>query len=352
MAAAIGIAPAPAGGDNSVVLRPRQLSAARRLGLLVAAAGAVGLAALLGRPGATRSSGSTPACAAATVTTIAAVDNATADDIYANELAGTEVSFDSAEVTGSTALSAAVAAEDASAAHAAVSRLVFHPAWHIVRLRALDAAGRILADVGGPYVIAPVPGVLRSRGRVVGSYLMSVQDDTGYTKLETRYVGNPIGIYYEGKLVAERYASFGAVPPRGGEAALGGVSYRVLRDTYKAFPSATLTAVILVAPPPPALGRQSCAQVRAGEFGRIAERFARLAVSLPQHYAGFARTVTLYTRADVFVRDGTTQLASTGGAGPATIPSAGTVSYAGRSWLVFSFEPRPGTRVYVLAPPA
>jgi hypothetical protein len=92
--------------------------------------------------------------------------------------------------------------------------------------------------------------------------------------------------------------------------------------------------------------------VRAGEFGRIAERFARLAVSLPQHYAGFARTVTLYTGADVFVRDGTTQLASTGGAGPARIPSAGTVSYAGRSWLVFSFEPRPGTRVYVLAPPA
>jgi hypothetical protein len=334
------------------VLRPRQLSASGRLGLLVVAVGAVGLAALLARAGVASSIGSTSACGAATVATIAAVDNATANDIYANELAGIEVSFDSAQVTASTALSAAVAAEDPSAAHAAVSRLVFHPAWHIVRLRALDAAGRILADVGGPYVIAPVSGLLRFRGRVVGSYLMSVQDDTGYTKLETRYVGNPIAIYYEGRLVAERYASFGEVPPSGGEAALGGVSYRVLRETYKAFPSATLTAVILVAPPPPSLQRQSCAQVRAGEFGRIAERFARLAVSLPQHYPGFARTVTLYTGADVFVRDATTQLASTGGPGPATIPSAGTVRYLGRSWLVFSFDPRPETRVYVLAPPA
>jgi hypothetical protein len=286
------------------------------------------------------------------VTTIAAVDNAATDAIYANELAGTEVSFDSAQVSGSAALLAAVAAENPSAARMAVSRLVFHPAWHIVRLRVLDAAGRILADVGGRYVIAPVAGVLRSGGRVVGGYLMSVQDDTGYTKLETRYVGNPIAIYYEGRLVAERYASFGEVPPSGEEATLGGTPYRVLRETHRAFPSATLTAVILVPPPRPSLQRQSCAQVRAGEFGRIAERFARLAVSLPQHYPGFARTVTLYTRADVFVRDGTTQLASTGGAGPARIPPAGTVRYAGRSWLVFSFDPRPGTRVYVLAPPS
>jgi len=35
-------------------------------------------------------------------------------------------------------------------------------------LRVLDAAGHILADVGGPYVIAPVTGVLRSGGRPGG----------------------------------------------------------------------------------------------------------------------------------------------------------------------------------------
>ena len=107
-----------------------------------------------------------------------------------------------------------------------------------------------------------------------------------------------------------------------------------------------------VAPPPAQLAREPCATVRAGEFGRIAERFASLAFSLPEHYPGFARTVAIYTGADVFVRRGATQLAATGGAGPATLPNSGTVSYRGHRWLVFSFEPRPSTRVYVLAPSA
>jgi hypothetical protein len=34
------------------------------------------------------------------------------------------------------------------------------------------------------------------------------------------------------------------------------------------------------------------------------------------------------------------------------LPNSGTVSYQGKSWLVFSFEPRLPTRVYVLIPPA
>ena len=41
-------------------------------------------------------------------------------------------------------------------------RIVYHPFWHIVRLRVLDASGRVLADFGGPDVIAPVSGTLRS----------------------------------------------------------------------------------------------------------------------------------------------------------------------------------------------
>lgn len=280
------------------------------------------------------------------------MDTAVADRIYGNELAGSEVSFDSAQVAGAPDLLAAVAADNIGAAHAAVSRLVFHPAWHIVRLRALDAAGRILADVGGAYVIAPVTGALRLHGRTVGSYVMSVQDDTGYTKLETRFVGDPVAVYVADRLVAERYAAFPTARPSGPELTIGAVSYRVLSETYSAFPRGTLNAVILVAPPPAQVRLERCTVVRAGEFGRIAERFASLAVSLPEHYPGFARTVSIYTGADVFVRRGATLLASAGGAGPARLPASGTVSYRGRRWLVFSFEPRPSTRVYVLAAPA
>jgi hypothetical protein len=52
------------------------------------------------------------------------------------------------------------------------------------------------------------------------------------------------------------------------------------------------------------------------------------------------------------VRDGAKQLAASGGPGPPVLPTGGTVSYQGRSWLVFSFEPSPPARVYVLVPPA
>ena len=141
------------------------------------------MAALVGA-GSAASTGANAACGAATVATVAAVDATVTTDIYRNELAGTKVSFDLAQITSAGDLLSAVASPRA-ATLAAVSRIVSHPAWHIVRLRALDAAGNILADVGGPYVIAPVSGVLWLGGRVVGSFVMSVQDDVGVTKLET-----------------------------------------------------------------------------------------------------------------------------------------------------------------------
>jgi len=339
------------------MFEPRKGTAARRAGATaaaVAAVAAIAATAVLagcGRSATTTSNDRQLACGSATVRTIAAVDATAANRIYGNELAGTEVSFDVAQVSGASDLIAAVAADNAAAARVAVSRLVYHPAWHIVRLQALDGAGRILADVGGPYVIAPVRGTLRSLGRVVGSFVMSVQDDVGYTKLETRFVGDPVAVYVGGTLVAQRFAAFPSTPPSGAAVSLGGVGYLAVTEIYEAFPAGTLAALILVPPAPAALARESCAAVRAGEFGRIAERFALLAVALPQHYPGFARTVTIYTGADVFVRDASGQLASSGGAGPARLPDAGEVGYVGRRWLVFSFVSRPGTRVYVLAPP-
>ncbi len=332
-------------------------------GLAAAAAAMAALAA--GALSAGHAAGSSAAAAVAcaerdSAAAVAAVDAATANRIYGNELAGTEVSFDLAQVTGAPDLLAAVAADNRAAALAAVSRLVYHPAWHIVRLRALDASGQILADVGGPDVIAPVSGPLLLHDRTVGSFVMSVQDDTGFSKLETRYVGDPIGIYFGGALVAERYAQLPAAPPSGPTLSLAGTQYDVVTETYSAFPESavagavtgqTLIATILVPPPAGSTASLPCTTVRADEFGRIAERFARLAVSLPEHYAGFARTVHTYTGAEVFVRAGSTQLASSGGSGPPALPTTGTVSYEGRSWLVYSFEPAASTRVYVLAPP-
>jgi hypothetical protein len=333
----------------------RRLTAAAAA-LTALAAGALGVGRAAGSSGATAVACGERAAAA----TVAAVDVNAANHIYGNELAGTEVSFDLAQITGAADLLAAVSTDDRAAALAAVSRIVYHPAWHIVRLRAIDASGQILADVGGPDVIAPVSGLLIVHGRTVGRFLMSVQDDTGFTKLETRFIGDAIGIYFAGALVAERYAQLPATPPSGPTISLAAHDYGVVSETYGAFPNGavagavtgqTLTATILVPPPGGQTAALPCTVVRAGEFGRIAERFARLAVSLPQHYPGFAQTVHTYTGADVFVRDGSTQLASSGGSGPARMPTAGSVTYAGKSWLVFSFEPDGSTRVYVLAPP-
>jgi hypothetical protein len=292
--------------------------------------------------------GSSAPCGSAAAATLGAVDAAVLDHVHANEQNGTEVSADLAHVRSAGDLLAALAAHDAHAVTAAVTRLVLHPHWHIVRLRVLDSHGRVVADVGGRYVIAPVGGTLRSGSTTLGSFQMSVQDDIGVAKLESRFVGDPIGMYVGGRLVASLGAAFPASTPTAGT--LG--SDLVVTRAYGSFPSGTLTAVLLVAPPSLSLAHESCAALRAGEFARVAGRFAALAHSLASNWYGYAATVHLYSGALVFVRDGGRQLGSSSGAGPATIPASGTVVYGGATWLVASLAPRPPTRVYVLVAPA
>jgi hypothetical protein len=289
-----------------------------------------------------------PGCGAATAATLGAVDATVLDHVHANEQDGTEVQADLAHVRTAGDLLSALARHDARAVTAAVTRLVLHPHWHIVRLRVLDPQGRVVADVGARDAIAPVGGTLRSGTRTLGSFLISVQDDIGVAKLESRFVGDPIGIYAAGRLVASLGGSFPTTRPTA--PTLGSVL--LVTRTYGSFPSGTLTAVLRLAPPAAALARTPCARVRAGEFARVAGRFAALAHSLTSNWYGYAATVHLYSGALVFVRDGSRQLASSGGPGPATVPASGSVGYQGRTWLVASLTPRPPARVYVLAPPA
>ena len=94
-----------------------------------------------------------------------------ATNIYSGELGGSKTKLDLRLITGAADLLAAVAADERRATLRAVTRIVYHSIWHIVRLRVLDAAGRVLADFGGRYVIAPAAGVLRSAtgGVVLGA---------------------------------------------------------------------------------------------------------------------------------------------------------------------------------------
>jgi hypothetical protein len=331
---------------------PLRTSRLPRTGLaaLAAALAAVVLAASAWPAAAVGSS----ACIAATRGVLASVDAGVLNNIYANELAGQEVSDDLAQITSAPALIAAVTADDAAATFTAVQKLVYHPAWHIVRLRVLDASGRLLADFGGPDVIAPVSGVLRSSsGAQIGTFVMSVQDDVGVTKLESDFVGDPIGIYYGGRMVAELGAKFPRTQPTGALLTLGKVAYRPVSLTYNAFPDGTLHAVILVPPPSKTQIAESCATVRANEFGRVAKRLTNLLGPIAQHYYGYSYWVHVYTGADVFVRasDGA-QLAASDGSDPPPLPLSGSFSYESKQWLVFSFEPQPTARVYLLVPPS
>jgi len=103
--------------------------------------------------------------------TISSVEGMVATNIYSGELGGSKTKLDLRLITGAADLLAAVAADERRATLRAVTRIVYHSIWHIVRLRVLDAAGRVLADFGGRYVIAPAAGVLRSAtgGVVLGA---------------------------------------------------------------------------------------------------------------------------------------------------------------------------------------
>ena len=293
-------------------------------------------------------------CGPSTSSVLTAVDAQVTSDIYSNELAGREVTQDVAQIMAAPDLLAAVSADAPSATFKAVQRIVYHPGWHIVRLRVLDAAGRLLADFGGPFVIAPVRGTLRSAdGATIGSFVMSVQDDAGIAKLENRFVGDAVAIYYH----AHRVVQLGGVvfphaPPHGASLIVRGVRYGVQEMTYNAFPAGTLTAVLLIPPVSPALASNTCASVRAGEFGRVARRLTTLLGPLAQHYYGYTYWVHLYTGASVYVRnpDGS-QIASSDGTDPDELPLGGTATVNGQTCLVYSFEPNPAVRVYLLVPP-
>jgi len=290
------------------------------------------------------------ACGPTTLTTLTSVDSNVATNIYRGELGGSETNIDIGHVTTSAALLAAVAADNRAATLTVVKRLVYHHFWHIVRLRVLDATGQLLADFGGPYVIAPVSGTLKEDGRVIGSFVLSVQDDIGFTKLESRAVGDPIAIYVGGRRVAEMGADFPLAQPTASALTLAGAGYGLVAMTYNAFPTGTLVAVLGVPVPGLALQSQSCAAISLSENERVVKRIAARFTPLAARYGNFVETVHADTGAIVVVRIGLRAIAGSEGPGPPALPDTGAVSYQGRMWSVFSFEPTPPARIFVLVP--
>jgi hypothetical protein len=330
-------------------------SATRNLLAAVSAvvAGAISLAATVPAPsaGATAPGG----CGAAAQTIIDSDYEMSTFAIYKNELSSSEVTDDLGHVTDSRALASAVAGGDPAKIHAATHAIVYKPHWHIVRLRVLSTSGRVLADVGGPYILAPVRGQIRYHGKVVGSFVMSVQDDVGYEKLVTRFTGVPIEIYRNGApLLGRNFPAKDAprrVPPDGKSITVKGVRSVSLSYSVRAFPSGTDRVLLAVPAASAALRASSCVAANAHAFGEISLHLAML-INLQKFgpsYVGFDHAYDVYKL--TFLRDGSTQLASSDNLpGPPVIPNTGTVAYEGQTWLVFSFEANHSIRVYLLFP--
>ncbi len=286
-------------------------------------------------------------CGTASATTIASVDATVARSIYASEIHGNEVSADIAHITGSRALLSALASNNEAAVHAAVHTIVYTPHWHIVRLRVVKA-GRVLADVGGPDVIAPVSGALRWRGRTVGTYAMSVQDDVGYVKLVSRFIGVPVDLYRSGSFLMGTLQPAPSTVSTGASVSVGGIAHQAYVFDARAFPSGTLRIALLV--PRPTSAAASCPAVRLAAWGSIAMHIAARFKPLPAHYQNLVDVLRGLTGGLAYVFSGPTRIA--GGVGPARIPPSGIVRYGGRSWSVLSWEPTPPARVYLLTPSA
>ena len=259
-----------------------------------------------------------------------------ASGIYAGEISGAETRNDQHQVESFAPLLAALGEGNRASITAAVTSLVYSHT-HVVRLR-VTRGSTVLADVGGPYILAPVGGPLRLHGRTVGHYVLSVQDDLGYVKLVSRFLGVPL-VMRVGSRELPVEGLFSPAPariPAHGPISFRGSTYEAFAVPARSFPGGPLSVSLLV-PLPPSLGTLSCAEIRGRELARAAERISRRFKLTPATLSVYAKLVRTLTGGLLYVRSGSRQLAGSTSPGPARLPSSGSVSYRGQAYRVDSF---------------
>lgn len=233
------------------------------------AAGSIAVIVVLAVIGAIGKSAA-PGCGAATERTYVSAAFAVARHINSGETNGNAVRQALQTIESDQVLANAVAAGDIATVRSEALVLVYNHE-HIVRLRVLRA-GHLLDDLGGPLVLSPVGGSLRLGGRVVGTFVMSVQDDAGYRKLVERLVGANIVMRYQGRTIMSDLAVAGEPLPANGSVAVRGVRYLVASFSDGRFPVGTLRIWLLFRPPAAELARSACAQVSADALADVARR--------------------------------------------------------------------------------
>jgi len=276
-------------------------------------------------------------CGKATPTTAADTVEQVARRIYGFEVYGEGVQIDRAQIENYTPLLSALAEDDQAAVADAVTHLVYS-GTHIVRLR-VSRGGSLLADVGGPFILAPQRGYLHFHGQTVGSYVFSVQDDAGYAKLETRFVEVPVLLRYGStRLPVEATFDPGSQRmPFEGPVHYRGVKYQAITFDAEAFLGGRLEVTLLVPLP---RSSASCAEVMLAELRRVGEITWGKFRALSSPWSGYTDYLRGLTGALVYVRAGSYPIAGSTYPGPEPLPDHGKVTYRGRTFRVTSFPVR------------
>ena len=172
--------------------------------------------------------------------------------IYQEEAASPYVRATLRHIEADPRFQQAVATRDLAATRAAIVSF-FAAHIHVVRVRVNvsepSGAQRFFYDLGGPYVLAPVHGTLRSAGRVVGSFSFAIQDDAGYMKLANRFTGAEVLMRAGSKQVQGTLSPGPASVPDRGAVSYRGREYEAYSFTGEAFPSGPLRISLLVGAP-------------------------------------------------------------------------------------------------------
>jgi hypothetical protein len=187
------------------------------------------------------------ACGHTSAETLANTIGASAVKIYDNEQSGARPRAVVRDFERSRPFQQAAASGNRPATEAAIVAF-FKSRLHVVRVRA-TLHGKLVADVGGPHALAPTGGKVRdARGRLVGHFLLSVQDDLGYLILAHRFTGAQVLLRQGSQQVMGNLTPGPAHTPDRGQVVYRGVHYQAFSFTAQAFPSGPLRVSLLIPP--------------------------------------------------------------------------------------------------------
>jgi hypothetical protein len=171
---------------------------------------------------------------------------AAAERVYKAERAGPKAELLMHYVEGSRPFREAVLAGNAKATRAAIVGF-FRSHLHIVRVRVIRG-GRLLVDVGGRRVLAPIPGVVRdAQGRPAARILLAIQDDLGFQLLAHTFTGAQVLMREGARQVMGTLKPGPTTIPDRGRVVYRDVAYQAYSFTAEAFPSGPLRISLLFA---------------------------------------------------------------------------------------------------------